>query len=38
MALRTKTIKSVDSAAMLAVLQLALVLAAWGLLPLRLWA
>lgn len=36
-ALRRKTIKSADSAAMLAVLQLAMVLAAWGLLPLRLW-
>ncbi len=37
MTLRTKTIISPESAAMLAVLQLALVLAAWGLLPFRLW-
>lgn len=37
MALRRNSIKSVDAGAMLAVLQLALVLAAWGLLPLRLW-
>lgn len=38
MALRTKTFKNADTAAMLAVLQLTLVLAAWSLLPLRLWA
>ncbi|MDO8438661.1 MAG: serine hydrolase domain-containing protein [Telluria sp.] len=38
MTLRRKTIKSAESAAMLAVLQLSLVLAAWGLLPFRLWA
>ena len=35
--MRSKTIKSVQLAAMLAVLQLTLVLAASGLLPLRLW-
>ena len=35
--MRSKTIKSVQLAAMLAVLQLTLVLAAWRLLPLRLW-
>lgn len=38
MSLRRKTIKSAESAAMLAVLQLTVVLAAWRLLPLRLWA
>lgn len=38
MAKRRKTIKSAESAAMLAVLQLTLVLAGWSLLPLRLWA
>lgn len=38
MSLRRKGVKRADAVAMLAVLQLALVLAAWGLLPLRLWA
>jgi CubicO group peptidase (beta-lactamase class C family) len=38
MALRRKSIRSVDTIALLAVLQFSLVLAWWGLLPLRLWA
>lgn len=37
-ALRRKSIMSADAAAMLAVLQLNLLLAAWSLLPFRLWA
>ncbi|UVW28781.1 serine hydrolase [Massilia sp. H6] len=36
--LRAARVDILDAAAMLAVLQLCLVLAAWGLLPLRLWA
>ncbi|MES2759372.1 MAG: serine hydrolase domain-containing protein [Pseudomonadota bacterium] len=38
MGLRRRTMQSADAVAMLAVLQLTLVLAAWRLLPLRLWA
>lgn len=38
MALRQTVMPRVDAAAMLAVLQFSLVLAWWGLLPLRLWA
>lgn len=38
MAARHHTLRSAGSVAMLAVLQLSLLLAAWGLLPFRLWA
>jgi CubicO group peptidase (beta-lactamase class C family) len=38
LALHRKRLRSTEAAAMLAILQLCLVLAAWGLLPLRLWA
>jgi len=37
-ALRRKSIRTMDTIALLAVLQFSLVLAWWGLLPLRLWA
>jgi len=38
MAIRLKKVQLTDTAAMAAVLQFAVVLAAWGLLPLKLWA